>query len=79
MGATAFLLDDASQIQSEWVEQFQRIGVTAGASAPEVLVQQVLAGLKHLGANDATELAGIEENITFSIPKELRMIEKNEL
>ncbi|WP_108123892.1 4-hydroxy-3-methylbut-2-enyl diphosphate reductase [Saccharospirillum mangrovi] len=73
MGCEAYLLDDASQLQAKWFEGKQRIGVTAGASAPEILVTQVLDGLKALGADTPIELDGIPENITFSIPRELRM------
>jgi len=73
MGCEAYLLDDASQLQAKWFEGKQRIGVTAGASAPEILVTQVLDGLKAIGAEAPIELDGIPENITFSIPRELRM------
>lgn len=73
MGCEAYLLEDASQLQAEWFEGKQRIGVTAGASAPEILVTQVLDGLRAIGAEAAIELDGTPENITFSIPRELRM------
>ncbi len=73
MGSEAYLLDSAADIRVEWLQGKQRIGVTAGASAPEVLVQEVLDGLVALGANAPVELAGQAENITFSLPRELRI------
>lgn len=74
MGAEAYLLDGAEDIQSAWLKGKHSIGVTAGASAPEVLVQQVIAGLEALGANPSVELEGRPENVTFSMPKELRVV-----
>ncbi len=71
-GVPAYLLDDPRQIRSAWLEGCDRVGVTAGASAPEVLVQQVIDCLKALGATGPKEQAGREETITFSLPKELR-------
>ncbi len=73
MGCEAHLLDDAAQLEPSWFEGKSRIGVTAGASAPEILVTQVLDGLAALGADRPVELEGIPENITFSIPRELRL------
>ena len=73
MGAEAYLLDGASDIDPSWLVGKSRIGITAGASAPEVLVQEVLDGLCALGAQAAIEVAGRPENITFSLPKELRI------
>ena len=73
MGCKAYLLDDASQLDPAWFDETTVIGVTAGASAPDILVSQVLEGLKALGATAPVELEGIPENITFSIPKELRV------
>ncbi|WP_028670548.1 4-hydroxy-3-methylbut-2-enyl diphosphate reductase [Saccharospirillum impatiens] len=73
MGCKAYLLDDTSQLDSTWFDETTVIGVTAGASAPDILVSQVLDGLKALGATTPVELDGIPENITFSIPKELRV------
>lgn len=75
MGCEAHLLDDAAQLEPSWFEGKGRIGVTAGASAPEILVTQVLDGLAALGADRPVELEGIPENITFSIPRELRLKE----
>lgn len=74
MGAEAYLLDGAEDIQPDWLKGKRSIGVTAGASAPEVLVQQVIAGLEALGANPSVELEGRPENVTFSMPKELRVV-----
>ncbi|MDG4869007.1 4-hydroxy-3-methylbut-2-enyl diphosphate reductase, partial [Guyparkeria sp. 1SP6A2] len=59
-------------IEAAWLEGVKRIGVTAGASAPEVLVKGVIDQLQALGAEAPVELQGREENITFSMPKELR-------
>jgi 4-hydroxy-3-methylbut-2-enyl diphosphate reductase len=73
MGAQAYLLDGAEDIDPNWLQGKSRIGVTAGASAPEVLVQEVLDGLCALGAGVPIELAGRPENITFSLPRELRI------
>lgn len=75
MGAEAYLIDKADDIEPQWLQQKQKIGITAGASAPEVLVAQVVEKLTELGAAPARELAGREENITFSLPKELRLID----
>ncbi len=77
MGAEAYLLDGAEDIDPSWLEGKSRIGVTAGASAPEVLVQEVLDGLCKLGANGAVEVEGRPENVTFSLPKELRITATN--
>ena len=70
-GALAFMVDNASEIDPAWLEGRRRIGVTAGASAPEVLVQEVVARLKSLGATSVRELDGVEENVTFPLPKGL--------
>jgi 4-hydroxy-3-methylbut-2-enyl diphosphate reductase len=73
MGAEAHLLDGAEDIDPCWLEGKTRIGVTAGASAPEVLVREVIAGLRDLGAGEPVEADGRPENVTFSLPKELRI------
>jgi len=70
-GTESYMVDDASQIDPLWVEGKNRIGVTAGASAPEVLVQQVIARLKALGVTSVRELDGVQENVTFPLPKGL--------
>jgi 4-hydroxy-3-methylbut-2-enyl diphosphate reductase len=77
MGTEAYLLDGAEDIDPAWLQGKSRIGVTAGASAPEVLVQEVLDGLCALGASPAVEVAGQPENVTFSLPRELRIAAKN--
>lgn len=72
MGRAAYLIDDASHMQRAWLEGVARIGVTAGASAPEVLVQKVIAQLTEWGGKSVQENPGIEEKVVFSLPKELR-------
>jgi len=73
MGAQSHLLDGAADIKPEWLQGKSRIGLTAGASAPEVLVQEVIAGLRALGVSGAIEVEGRPENVTFSLPRELRI------
>jgi 4-hydroxy-3-methylbut-2-enyl diphosphate reductase len=73
IGATAYLIADANCIQQAWLENAKNIGVTAGASAPEVLVQGVVDRLKEWGASSVIEIPGREENIEFAVPKELRI------
>ncbi|HZW12066.1 MAG TPA: 4-hydroxy-3-methylbut-2-enyl diphosphate reductase [Noviherbaspirillum sp.] len=70
-GTTAYMVDNASLIDPAWLEGKDRIGVTAGASAPEVLVQAVIDRLKELGAKSVRPLPGVEENVTFPMPKGL--------
>lgn len=72
-GKLARLIDSADDIQEEWVRGVGCVGVTAGASAPDILVQQVIERLNSLGGVDAIELIGREENIVFEVPKELRV------
>ncbi|MFM5229531.1 4-hydroxy-3-methylbut-2-enyl diphosphate reductase [Aeromonas media] len=74
VGARAYLIDDASMIESPWLEGVERIGVTAGASAPDVLVQNVIARLRELGGKIVTEHPGREENVVFEVPPELRIL-----
>ncbi|NWA60340.1 4-hydroxy-3-methylbut-2-enyl diphosphate reductase [Pantoea sp. B9002] len=76
-GKLAKLIDSADDIQEEWVKDKQIIGVTAGASAPDILVQQVIQRLRELGGEAAIELIGREENIVFEVPKELRVEVRN--
>lgn len=71
-GCQAHLIDGPQDIQPAWLQNIGAIGLTAGASAPEVLVQDVISRLVELGAKPPQELAGVEENISFSLPKELR-------
>ncbi|BDX05696.1 4-hydroxy-3-methylbut-2-enyl diphosphate reductase [Planctobacterium marinum] len=73
MGTKAFLIDDASALQEKWVSGAENIGVTAGASAPEVLVQGVIDKLKSISSATVTEVSGREENIQFAVPKELQI------
>ena len=73
MGKAAFLIDGAEDIQTEWLKDKKIIGLTAGASAPDILVRQVIDRLKELGADSVVELQGREENIVFEVPKELRV------
>ena len=73
IGAKAYLIADANCIQQAWLEGVEHIGVTAGASAPEVLVQGVVNKLKLWGAVSASERAGREENVEFAVPEELRV------
>lgn len=71
-GTPAYLIDGPADIDPAWLETTTTVGVTAGASAPEVLVQQVVARLQDLGATQIVESAGREENVVFALPKELR-------
>ena len=73
MGTPGYLIDGAEDMKKEWFDGVQRIGITAGASAPEVLVRGVIQQLREWGAEPEVELDGREENITFSMPKELRV------
>ncbi|OOF39108.1 MULTISPECIES: 4-hydroxy-3-methylbut-2-enyl diphosphate reductase [Rodentibacter] len=77
MGVQSQLLDDPEDIQADWFENVKTIGITAGASAPEELVQSIIARLKEFGANELEELQGLEENMFFEVPKELRIKEVN--
>lgn len=74
MGTPAYLIDGAQDLDQAWFKQGAVIGVTAGASAPEVLVQGVIDCLRDWGAQMAEELEGRPENVTFSMPKELRVV-----
>ena len=71
------LIDDPNDVSADWFEGVETIGVTAGASAPEELVQSVIARLKEFGADAIEELQGLEENMFFEVPKELRIKEVN--
>ena len=71
MGKRAYLIDNAGQMDKAWFDGVSHVGVTAGASAPEVLIQEVLNTLQSWGADEPVELSGIEENVTFSLPKSL--------
>jgi 4-hydroxy-3-methylbut-2-enyl diphosphate reductase len=71
LGAEAYLIDDASYIQPNWLTGKNSVGVTAGASAPEILVQEVVERLRALGDVTAVESEGQAENIVFSLPRAL--------
>lgn len=72
LGKHAYLIDDASELRQDWILGAERVGVTAGASAPETLVQNVVAQLREWGGKTITEKTGIEERVVFSLPKDLR-------
>jgi 4-hydroxy-3-methylbut-2-enyl diphosphate reductase len=71
MGARAYMVDRAADLQPEWIAGKRRVGVTAGASAPQVLVDELIARLKELGAVDVRQLEGITEHVVFTLPREL--------
>ena len=71
-GCQAYLIDGAEDIQQHWLDNIATVGVTAGASAPEVLVKGVIDRLVELGAKPPQELEGVTESISFSLPRELR-------
>ncbi|MCH2057740.1 MAG: 4-hydroxy-3-methylbut-2-enyl diphosphate reductase [Thalassotalea sp.] len=72
MGTTSYLIDTADDIDEAWLENITKVGVTAGASAPEVLVKRVIDKLKSFGGHEVIEHPGREENIVFAVPVELR-------
>jgi 4-hydroxy-3-methylbut-2-enyl diphosphate reductase len=72
-GVEAHLIDGAIEIDPRWVQGRKRIGITAGASAPEILVRGVIERLRELGAEHVGELSGEPENMVFALPKELRV------
>jgi 4-hydroxy-3-methylbut-2-enyl diphosphate reductase len=71
-GVQAYLVDDADQIDPAWLRGVERVGITAGASAPEILVRRVVSRLTNGKPEKATELEGVEERVRFGLPKELR-------
>lgn len=73
LGCSSYLIDSIEDINPVWFENKLRFGVTAGASAPEILVQQVVEHLQDITQTEPQELLGVEENIVFSMPKELRV------
>ena len=73
MGAESYLIDTADDINRQWLSGKSYIGISAGASAPEILVTNVINYLKQFGISTVDELDGVPENITFSVPKELRL------
>ncbi len=79
LGCESYLIDQADEIDSRWLANKHSIGVTAGASAPEVLVQAVIKKLQSYGGKFSQELSGREENIIFALPKALRPISEEEI
>ncbi|GAB3479408.1 4-hydroxy-3-methylbut-2-enyl diphosphate reductase [Marinomonas epiphytica] len=75
MGTNAYLIDNASEINTAWLQSIDSVGITAGASAPEVLINEVIERLVQEGGKTPEELQGQEENVSFSMPKELRIVE----
>ena len=73
MGADSYMIDSADELQNEWFNGKHRVGLTAGASAPEVLVQDVIARLRALGATSIRKLDGVTETIKFPLPKGLKL------
>jgi 4-hydroxy-3-methylbut-2-enyl diphosphate reductase len=74
-GIPSYMLDDARDLKPEWVAGRATVGVTAGASAPDILVQAVIARLRELGATDVAELPGVPEDVTFPLPKALAVMQ----
>jgi len=70
-GVEAYMVDNASHLKNEWLTGKQKVGVSAGASAPEVLVKEVINALQSMGAQDVSELQGVVESVVFKLPKEL--------
>ncbi len=73
MGTASYMVDNADELRPEWFEGIARVGLTAGASAPEVLVQQVVERIRALGAVSVRKLSGIEETLKFPLPKGLKL------
>ena len=73
LGTEAYMVDDASELKESWFEGKGRVGLTAGASAPEILVKQVIDRIKALGAVSVRKMDGIEETIKFPLPKGLKL------
>ena len=71
-GTPSFMVDDATELQAEWFEGRTRVGLTAGASAPDILIQAVIAKLRELGAVSVRQLSGVQETVKFPLPKGLR-------
>ena len=76
-GIEAYMVDNATYLKPEWLIGKKKIGVSAGASAPEVLVKEVIAKLQALGANEVQELHGVVESVVFQLPKNLTSAQKN--
>jgi 4-hydroxy-3-methylbut-2-enyl diphosphate reductase len=78
LGTESYMVDNADELQAAWFEGRQRVGLTAGASAPDVLVQAVIDRIRALGAVAVRKMDGIEETVKFPLPKGLRMDETTE-
>jgi 4-hydroxy-3-methylbut-2-enyl diphosphate reductase len=74
LGVAAYMVDNASEIKPKWITGKQRVGVTAGASAPEILVQDLITRLKELGAKNVVALSGVAERVNFPMPKGLEQV-----
>jgi 4-hydroxy-3-methylbut-2-enyl diphosphate reductase len=72
LGTASYMVDNAGEIQAQWLEGCTRVGLTAGASAPDVLVQAVIARLRELGAVSVRKMDGVVETIQFPLPKGLK-------
>jgi 4-hydroxy-3-methylbut-2-enyl diphosphate reductase len=70
-GIPAYMVESAEQLKAEWVAGKRRVGITAGASAPEILVTELIARLKELGAGSVRQLEGVSEGVVFTLPREL--------
>jgi 4-hydroxy-3-methylbut-2-enyl diphosphate reductase len=73
LGTPAFMVDDPAELNPEWFVGRARVGLTAGASAPEILVQGVIDRLRALGAISVQTMSGVEESVQFPLPKGLRL------
>ena len=76
-GVEAYMIDNASQLNAEWLASKKQIGVSAGASTPEVLIKEVIAKLEMLGGTNVQELKGVVENVVFQLPKNLMAAQKS--
>jgi len=73
LGVTSYMVDSANELQTEWFEGKSRVGLTAGASAPEILVREVIDRIRALGAISVRKMDGIEETVKFPLPKGLKL------
>jgi 4-hydroxy-3-methylbut-2-enyl diphosphate reductase len=73
LGTASYMVDSAQELQAQWFKGCQRVGLTAGASAPEILVNQVMDRIKALGAVSVRKMDGIQETVKFPLPKGLKL------
>jgi 4-hydroxy-3-methylbut-2-en-1-yl diphosphate reductase len=73
LGVPSYMVDNAGELQAEWLEGRARVGLTAGASAPEVLVREVIDRIRSFGAVTVQRMNGIEETVKFPLPKGLKL------